>query len=400
MFFSFSAARDSGCTLTRGYPALRACFTALVSGISTVAAFGQILPSQGTTPSAPDEWLFGTGPSWYYRASPSPVPREVGFRKPTSEEAEVVRKAEALLAGSSGKAMALISGNEVVWAGFKPPASRSRLFMGFSMGKTVTALAVGKAICAGKLKLDSLAGDLLPELNATDLGAASVRDLLRMTSGTWEGNRDSTVWSREEREAVDSGRSNWLQFLATSKAGTAEKAVFGKRKPGSDFHYHSTAPLTLGLMLQAATGATYARWVEDEVLHAMGTSSPAIVGQDRKEYGQADGTVRMTFDDWVRFAVWVKESHTAPGCFGDYVRELSKVQVTDRAKTGRIGFLGYGYLTWIGTLPTPNSFWAVGYGGQRIAWNPSNGRILIVFSNVENYMDEVAKLYGEWAKIP
>ena len=100
------------------------------------------------------------------------------------------------------------------------------------------------------------------------------------------------------------------------------------------------------------------------------------------------------------FAVWVKESHTAPGCFGDYVRELSKVQVTDRAKTGRIGFLGYGYLTWIGTLPTPNSFWAVGYGGQRIAWNPSNGRILLVFSNVENYMDEVAKLYGEWAKLP
>lgn len=272
--------------------------------------------------------------------------------------------------------------------------------MGFSMGKTITALAVGKAICAGKLKLDSLAGDVLPDLKSTDLGAASVRDLLRMTSGTWEGNRDSTVWSREEREAVDSGRSNWLQFLATSKAGTAEKAVFGKRKPGSDFHYHSTDPLALGLMLQAATGTTYARWVEEEVLHAAGTSSPAIVGQDKSQYGQADGTVRMTFDDWVRFAVWVKESQTAPGCFGDYVREIGKVQVTDRAKTGRIGFLGYGYLTWIGTLPTPNSFWAVGYGGQRIGWNPSNSRMLLVFSNVENYMDEIYKLYGEWAKLP
>lgn len=187
MFYRCSAAAEAVQIPTRSFPALRVCLAALLTSMSTGAALGQILPSQGTTPSAPDDWLFGTGPSWYYRASPSPVPREVGFRKPTPEEAEVVRRAEALLAGSSGKAMALISGNEVVWAGFKPPASRSRLFMGFSMGKTITALAVGKAICAGKLKLNSLAGDVLPDLKTTDLGAASVRDLLRMTSGTWEG---------------------------------------------------------------------------------------------------------------------------------------------------------------------------------------------------------------------
>lgn len=92
--------------------------------------------------------------------------------------------------------------------------------------------------------------------------------------------------------------------------------------------------------VKPAEADTYARWVEEEVLHAAGTSSPAIVGQDRSQYGQADGTVRMTFADWVRFAVWVKESQTTPGCFGDYVREMGKVQVTDRAKTGRIGFLG------------------------------------------------------------
>lgn len=368
--------------------------------LAPFSAGAQILPSHGTTPAAPDEWLFGTGPSWYYRASPSPVPREVAYRKPAPQEEEVVRKAQALLANSSAKAMALIAGNEVVWYGFNQPASRSRFFMGFSMGKTVTSMAVGKAICSGKLSRDTQAGDVLVELKTTDLGAASVRDLLRMTSGTWEGNRDSTVWTKEEREAIDAGRSDWLQFLASSKASTAEKGVFGKRKPGSDFQYHSTDPLALGLVLQRATGTTYARWVEQEVLHAMGTASPAVVGQDRREFGQADGTVRMTFEDWVRFAMWVKESQMAPGCFGDFVREATATQVTDRNKTGRIGFLGYGYLTWIGTLAMPDSYWAVGYGGQRIAWNPSNSRMLVVFSNVENYMEDVSRLYADWAKLP
>ncbi|WP_186511046.1 serine hydrolase domain-containing protein [Caenimonas sedimenti] len=367
---------------------------------AAAGACAQILPSQGTTPSAPDEWLFGTGPNWYYRASPSPVPREIVFRKPSADEEEVVRKAQALLTNSSGKAMALMNGNELVWYGFKPPASRSRFYHGFSMGKTLTALAVGKAICSGKLTLDTVTGDVLPELKAADIGAATVRDLLRMSSGTWVGNKDSTVWSKEEREAVDSGRMNWLQFLATSPAGMAEKGVFGKRKPGLDFQYNSTSPLTLGLILQRTTGMTYARWVEQEVLHAAGTSSPSIVGQDRSELGQADGTIRMTFDDWLRMASYISESQKATGCFGDFVREAFTTQITDRPKTERIGFLGYGYLTWIGTLPTPRSAWLVGYGGQRIATNPSNSRMLIVFSNVENYMPEVAKLYGDWAKLP
>ncbi|WP_341917073.1 serine hydrolase domain-containing protein [Polaromonas sp. YR568] len=364
------------------------------------SACAQILPSQGTTPSAPDDWLLSPGPAWYYRASPSPTPRELVYRKPTPAEDEVVRKAQSLLPNSAGKAMALVSGNEVVWYGFKPPASRSRFFHGFSMGKTVTAMAVGKAICQGKLKLDTVTADVLPELKNTDLGAATVRDLLRMSSGTWEGNKDSTVWSKEEREAIDTKRSNWLTFLATSRAGTAEKSVFGKRKPGSDYAYHSTDPLALGLLLGRATGTTYAKWVEQEVLHAAGTASPAVVGQDHTELGQGDGTVRMTFEDWLRFAMWVKESQTASGCFGDFVREATKTQITDRAKMGRIGFLGYGYLTWIGTLPTNNSYWAVGYGGQRIGWNPDNNRMLIAFSNVENYMDEIYKLYGDWARLP
>lgn len=114
------------------------------------SACAQIMPIQGTTPSAPDDWLLSPGPAWYYRASPSPTPRELVYRKPTPAEDEVVRKAQALLPNSAGKAMALVSGNEVVWYGFKPPASRSRFFHGFSMGKTVTAMAVGKATIMGQ----------------------------------------------------------------------------------------------------------------------------------------------------------------------------------------------------------------------------------------------------------
>lgn len=373
-------------------------------GLLLLAAAGsacaQILPTQGTSPSAPDALLFDPGPAWYYRAAPSPNPRELVYRKATPAEEEVVIKAQAVLANTAGKALALVSGNEVVWHGYKPPATSSRTLHGFSIGKTVTAMAVGKAICQGKLKLDTVTADVLPELKATDLGAATVRDLLRMSSGTWEGNRDSTVWSKEERIALDTKRSNWLEFLVTSRVGTAEQGMFGKRKPGADFAYRSTDPLTLGVMLGRVTGSTYTKWVEKEVLHAAGTASTAVIGQDHFELGQADGTVRMTFEDWIRFGIFVKESQTAPGCFGDFVREATKTQITDRTKIGRIGFLGYGYLTWVGTLPMSNSYWAVGHGGQRVGWSRDNNRMVVAFSNVENYMDELYKLHADWARLP
>lgn len=378
----------------------RAAALAVVASVLAMNCVAQNLPVGGTTPTAPDQWLLTAGPSWYYRAAPSPTPRELTFRRPDSAEEEVVSKAKTLLANSSAKAMALVNGNEVVWYGFKPPAGRNNFFHGFSMGKTITALAVGQAICQDKLKLNSLAADVVPELRAADIGQASVRDLLRMASGTWEGNKDSTVWSKEEREAIDSGRSDWLQFLATSRAGTAEQGLFGKRKPGSDFAYRSTDPLALALVLEKATGTSYAQWIEDQVLHPAGTASPAVVGQDRKGHGQGDGTVRMTLEDWIRLAVWVKQSEGAQGCFGDFVRAATQTQITDRAKTQRIGYLGYGYLTWAGTLPNPASYWAAGYGGQRIAWNRSNARTLVAFSNVENYMDDVIRLYADWARLP
>ncbi len=38
------------------------------------------------------------------------------------------------------------------------------MFYGYSIGKTVTSMAVGKAICQGMLKLDTTSEQLAPEL--------------------------------------------------------------------------------------------------------------------------------------------------------------------------------------------------------------------------------------------
>lgn len=362
--------------------------------VMSFSAYGQQSPTEGGFLAAPDSWLISTGQPWHHKTGVSANPQALKARSPTEAEAAVVKTAQHLFENSSAKAMALIKGNEVVWMSYKPPVTTTSSLFGFSMGKTVTAMAIGKALCEGKLKPDSRVSDHVKELADTDLGAATVTDLLTMRSGTWDGNPDSTIWTTDEARAIGAGQMNWVQLLAMPRVSSAATSVFApKRKPGEKFSYRSTDPITLGVMMARSTGKTYAEWVDEKVLMPTGIAAPAYIAQDRAaKYGQGDAAIRMNFDDWMRFAIWVKKSEAEPGCFGDFVRE----SVRSQTQTNRRPASSYGYLTWV----EGGTSWAVGHGGQRIGWNRNNDRMLVVFSSLENYSRELESLYAQWAAVP
>jgi len=65
-------------------------------------------------------------------------------------------------------------------------------------------MAVGRAICAGKLSLQTKASELIPKLQGKALGEATVHDLLRMSSGTAQINADSTIGTRSRFKTGES----------------------------------------------------------------------------------------------------------------------------------------------------------------------------------------------------
>ena len=358
------------------------------------------LPRQGAFTAAPDEWLLSNGQPWHYQTFGARFAAPLLQREPEGAEREIVQRAEQLFKRSSAKAMALFEGNQIVWMGYKWPASRSTRFLSFSVGKTVTAMAIGKAICHGSLSLDDRAEALIPELVGTDLGSATIEDLLKMSSGTWKGNPDSTIWTAEEDRSIRSGSMTLLDLLSTRRVSTAEPNSKGlPQKPGERFVYRSTDPLALGVALNKVTHTTYAKYVEQEVLIPAGIERPAIIGQDHAGFGVADGNVRLFLDDWIRFAVWVKASESGSGCFSDFVRKATTQQISNTSKKSGFHFDGYGYLVWTDNLQRRDSYWAVGHGGQRIGWNRANNRMMVAFSNIENYMAELYELYAEWAAL-
>lgn len=382
----------------RYYVAVTAMVVAALYPVTTQA---QTLPrTSDNRATLPDNWLIGNPARHHFQTATAPVPSALVFREPRGQEIEIVNRAQQLLANSETKSFALINGNEVVWVGYKAPASSNSRFLSMSVGKTITAMAVGAAICEGRLQPSTRVSELVPELADTHLGKSTVRDLLRMSSGTQEANSDSTIETPAQRDAIFAGRMSYLDLLRTERASSQHRSFFGGRQPGDTFSYGTTDPLTLAVMLNRATGSTYARYVEQHVLIPAGIARPGAVGQDHFGYGQGAGNVRLTMEDWIRFAVWVKASSLKNDCFGDYVREATRTQISNSSRSSGAAFAGYGYLIWTDNqYSTRDSFWASGYGGQRIGWNRTNNRMMVVFSNEQSHMVELYRLYADWAAL-
>jgi CubicO group peptidase (beta-lactamase class C family) len=365
-------------------------------------AMGQVMPTtQSGGASLPDDLLLrNPGRPWWLQSKPSPAPSIVGTRAPTKDEVAVVDLAKSLLASRPAKAIALLDGDKVVFLEYKAPASADSVFFGASMGKTVTSMIVGKVICSGKLTLDAKAGDVVKELHGTALGNATTRDLLRMASGAAEPLSDSSIMTKADVTEWWAGRLNLVNFVAEDRHSKAARGVFSDFKPGERFVYKSTDSVTLGAMVYRATGQPMSQWFQSSVLDPMGAAFAGNYAQDPQLNGLADSAVRMRLEDWLRFAVWVKKSSKESGCFGDYVRDAMRTQISNDGTaatrtTGKL-FGGYGYQIWTENQMAPESAWASGYGGQRIGWHQKSDRMVVTFSNDESWMGDVYELGRRW----
>ena len=364
----------------------------------SIQSLAQMPSMSNGEPSAPDQWLLSNGREWHHKTEVSPTPLELKPREPTQQEALLIKRAQGILQSSSTRYMALMDGSDLVWSGAKKPLPENRRIFGMSMGKTVTSLAIGAALCDRKITLNTMVTEFVPELNGTDLGKSTIKNLLMMSSGVWAGYPDSRVYKAEEENELNSGSLSILDVLKRQKVSSFPIGLFGKSaKAGENFEYKSTDPLLLGIILNRSTQMSFGKWVEQSVLLPAGIKRPAIIAQDRFGFGNSDAGIRLFAEDWVRLAVWVNQKQKSDECLGDYIREASKTQI--QVNTRPTGHLGYGYLIWTEDKLAPSSYWAAGFAGQRLAWNPKNNRMLVVFSNDASAMDQVSALYRDWSAL-
>lgn len=115
---------------------------------------------------------------------PSSAPRPLPVRAPEGPEIETVKEASKAFDAGVTRAALISRNGEIFYERYARGVSASSTPLGFSMSKTLVALAVGKAHCAGAIKsLDDPAKTYAPQLAGLSYGEATVRQLLTMTSG-------------------------------------------------------------------------------------------------------------------------------------------------------------------------------------------------------------------------
>ena len=183
------------------------------------------------------------------------------------------------------------------------------LFRIASMSKAFTALAILKLRDAGRLRLDALAEDYVPEMRTwryptSDSPRIRVRDLLSHVGGFVTDD----PWGDRQTPMPDAEFTRLLR-----------RGVPFTRAPDSQFEYSNFGYALLGRIVTNVSGRPYKDYIEQEIMRPLGMTSTGY------DISAAPQERRATGWRWENDA-YAREPEMAHGAFG----AMGGVQTTAR----------------------------------------------------------------------
>ena len=125
-----------------------------------------------------------------YPIQPSGRPRLLPLTTRFSfKQRGLIQNANRIFDTNPTLAILLVEKGEIIFERYRPEVGPKTPFLGYSMGKSLTALTVGRVHCSGLLPdLDRKAKSYDDRLAGTQYGEATVRQLLMMASGATRGS--------------------------------------------------------------------------------------------------------------------------------------------------------------------------------------------------------------------
>jgi len=375
--------------VTRGRRPLPILVLAAVLGLAS-------LPLPGLAQPAPVDFSFLRNPELRWRDLP-PAARE----QPVAEdlrapERDALRaQAQAALERPGTLALALIERGTLVFEGYAGGGSATDRFFSFSVAKSLTALAVGEALCAGRIRsLDDTAMSYAPELAGTAFGEASVRHLLMMASSAQSGGPELNGQPQAGAFMAEMrGRKSLMEQWR--EHGRRARGFLSEIRPGERFDYNNLDTAALGAVVRGATGSDFSAWFRQAVVEKAGLADTSRWHLDRDGRELNYAAYSATLRDWVRLALRfraVLQGATDEPCLRAFLEEGTRTRLPTYARSG---FAGYGYQIWTDLIPGPrDAFWMLGYGGQRIGVHLPSDRILITFAS--SPQESTLRLFGRW----
>jgi len=130
-----------------------------------------------------------------------------------------------------------------------------------SCSKSITSLAVGRAVDEGMFSLDDKIADYFQEFLPTDpqpeLLRISIKNLLTMTMGY-----TSYILSPFVREST---KVDWLEYIFSERLDL---------QPGQRFIYNNACPYLCGALIAKLSGKNYLAWMKEKFFTPLGINNP------------------------------------------------------------------------------------------------------------------------------
>ena len=260
----------------------------------------------------------------------------------------------------------------LVAEGYYAPVKKDDLHRMFSVTKSFVSIAIGLLQEEGRLSLDDSIVKFFPEYvpNTSEthpwLLATTIRDMLSMRSC-----HASTTYDKF------SSKTDWVKSFFT---------VAPTHKPGTVFHYDTSATHTLCALVEKLTNMKMLDYLRNKVLNEIGFSQEAYCLTDGFGVSMGGSGLMATSRDLMCFALLILHNGNLNGkqyISADYIKEATSFQ-TATCVTGPVPSesQGYGLQFWTGEH---GSIVCYGMGGQLAILLPEYNTAIVTTADTQGY---------------
>ena len=260
----------------------------------------------------------------------------------------------------------------LVAEGYYAPVKKNDLHRMFSVTKSFVSIAIGLLQEEGRLSLDDSIVKFFPEYvpNTSEthpwLLATTIRDMLSMRSC-----HASTTYDKF------SSKTDWVKSFFT---------VAPTHKPGTVFHYDTSATHTLCALVEKLTNMKMLDYLRNKVLNEIGFSKEAYCLTDGFGVSMGGSGLMATSRDLMCFALLILHNGKLNGkqyISADYIKEATSFQ-TATCVTGPVPSesQGYGLQFWVGEH---DSIVCYGMGGQLAILLPEYNTAIVTTADTQGY---------------
>jgi CubicO group peptidase (beta-lactamase class C family) len=310
---------------------------------------------------------------------------------------------EAIGPKTETQGVLIIQNDSVVYEKYTGEMAADKIAGVFSVTKSVTSLLCGIAVDEGYVKsVDDAVTEYIPELKQRDSlwQKLTIRHLLDMRSGL---DFDDTY-----SLSIKGKDLKCLHAMADLNYGSNIPAQVKKLKfrcePGTEHHYESMSTDILGMVIERATGRSFADYLEEKVWKPIGMESPGYISYDSKKHHtpHAFGGLALTIYDLAKIGRLYLNSGEWNG---KRIVSESWIQQSTTYSDENEGY----HFCWYNTSsvgadkPEHPGFYALGIRGQVLFVNPYKNLIMVrlglkddTYAHIPYIFEQLSNLWPEY----